>query len=587
MPENEVFTPETESIITPVNPETNTALVMQPKKKSVAIYVLLALVAILFVSSMVFAALYFKVVELPLFSTAPSVSPTPVASPMASLLPSSSPVTQNVISWLSKPEVIASIQLTKPQEELATDYNYYLTNKTEYRVVGTMQDKTKVLSMTIPCDGMMCDLIVYCLVNDTKAECLTSGLNEYDQKTVPALLKSSVTFKNNDVKGITAPATLTVKGVTLHLGNRYSGALTDIPKTEFFEDTVYGKLYRGFTPLMESIDLVARNFYLLLGDGSLFTYSYSNKPYDITSGKGFIPAWTNGVTSTESMTQSLASGCGSSMLGSVPIYRGNLPTPSAVAKATNGDVLYQSASSDDAMLVDSLYGFYKLGRDTADSGILTLDQFMSKKDVYVLWKDTLGDWQVFMSNTYAPLVECGKPVIYLYPTQTTPVAVQVGATIRMSEPTYPQGGWQVVAEPNGSLIYQQRTYPYLFWEGKGTGEYPDYQNRGEVVTQKQLVPSLYKQMTALGLTTKEAADFMEFWQPRLPRTPYVRLTWLGTDDMDRLAPLTVSPTPDTKIRVFLEFEGLAVPKTLIPQHLSSPKRVGFTLVEWGGLLIGE
>jgi hypothetical protein len=80
---------------------------------------------------------------------------------------------------------------------------------------------------------------------------------------------------------------------------------------------------------------------------------------------------------------------------------------------------------------------------------------------------------------------------------------------------------------------------------------------------------------------------MEFWTDLLPQDPYVRLTWLNTSEMDRLAPLSVSPAPDTSIRIFLEFEGYSTPVKLIPQNLKSVPRQGFTLVEWGGLLIRQ
>ena len=89
---------------------------------------------------------------------------------------------------------------------------------------------------------------------------------------------------------------------------------------------------------------------------------------------------------------------------------------------------------------------------------------------------------------------------------------------------------------------------------------------------------------AQGLNAQESADFLAFWQPKLPSSPYVRLTWLNTADMNQLAPLQVNPIPKTFIRTFLEFEGLTKPITLIPQKLSSLPRLGFTLVEWGGLL---
>ena len=78
---------------------------------------------------------------------------------------------------------------------------------------------------------------------------------------------------------------------------------------------------------------------------------------------------------------------------------------------------------------------------------------------------------------------------------------------------------------------------------------------------------------------------MDFWTDKLPASPYVRLTWLGTQDMNQLAPLSVVPAPDTTIRIFLDFAGLDQPIKLIPQKLTSVPRRGFTLVEWGGLLI--
>ena len=99
------------------------------------------------------------------------------------------------------------------------------------------------------------------------------------------------------------------------------------------------------------------------------------------------------------------------------------------------------------------------------------------------------------------------------------------------------------------------------------------------------MPTLKSQLLALGLKTTESQDFLDFWLDKFPNTPYLRLTWLGTADLERLAPIATSPKTDTRIRIFLEFEGLNQPTTLKPQTLSAPTRHGFTLVEWGGLLV--
>ncbi|MBQ4551201.1 MAG: hypothetical protein IJA49_08935 [Oscillospiraceae bacterium] len=51
------------------------------------------------------------------------------------------------------------------------------------------------------------------------------------------------------------------------------------------------------------------------------------------------------------------------------------------------------------------------------------------------------------------------------------------------------------------------------------------------------------------------------------------------------AKLTVSPTPDTVIRVFMTWKPLGAPVEIDPQELDAPERSGFTVVEWGGGLV--
>jgi hypothetical protein len=183
------------------------------------------------------------------------------------------------------------------------------------------------------------------------------------------------------------------------------------------------------------------------------------------------------------------------------------------------------------------------------------------------------------------MVECGKPVIYLYPESTTKVTVKVGADIRISEPAY-NGGWKVIASPSGQLTTDYGLRDYLFWEGLGWGKYPTI-NSGFVVESSRVAETIATQMKEMGLNTKEIADFNEFWLPKMPATPYVRLSWLTTPEMNTLAPLSVSPKPDSSIRVFLDFEGLNSKIDIAPQILPHYERKGFTLVEWGGLLKGK
>ena len=50
-------------------------------------------------------------------------------------------------------------------------------------------------------------------------------------------------------------------------------------------------------------------------------------------------------------------------------------------------------------------------------------------------------------------------------------------------------------------------------------------------------------------------------------------------------PIEIDPNPDTLIRVLMDYKGLEEPIEVKEQKLSTPNRVGFTVVEWGGSLI--
>ncbi len=201
-----------------------------------------------------------------------------------------------------------------------------------------------------------------------------------------------------------------------------------------------------------------------------------------------------------------------------------------------------------------------------------------------LWKDALGRWVVYKNTIAVPLAECGKPVIYLYPTKTQNVHVKLPSFINVtvSEPTYPTEGWHVSAEPSGKLTMKDGgTVSSLYWEGLGVNyEVP---KTGFVVKDGNVESFLKTTLTRYGLNTQEARDFMEFWVPRMTGAPYYRISFL-TDDWSKQVPLNVSPAPRTNIRLFMDWQKLSGPITLSEPQVVTPARNGFTLVEWGGLL---
>lgn len=181
--------------------------------------------------------------------------------------------------------------------------------------------------------------------------------------------------------------------------------------------------------------------------------------------------------------------------------------------------------------------------------------------------------------------EMGKPVIYLYPEKAMNVYVNVKPTdgISKSEPAI-KDGWNVRAEPNGILtnLADSKVYPYLFWEGFASHFVTP--KEGFVVAKNDVSKFFDEKLATLGLNKQEIADFKDFWTPKLAAKPYYFITFIDKQSLDAYAPLTVSPSPDSIIRVFFDHQGLDKKVTVPEQKLTPGVRKGFALIEWGGRL---
>ena len=395
----------------------------------------------------------------------------------------------------------------------------------------------------------------------------------------------TTTFYNN----VTGPRTLAYHGISLFQNyiplssDLFSTYVTDqqaqsdvtVHKLDTIAD---GDLY-----IRQSVQeqLAVRKFVLKLRSG-LYSIYFVSYPFFSDNQVPRI-TWTGGIQNTDTYrTDANLGGCGNPGSSVVPAQDVSARIQQT-GTTSDGQAIYEFKSQDDP-IVTFLYGLggKTYNKTTSQFEPVSLREFWSHHAV-ILYKNGLGEYALFTSTTYGNGAECGKPVVYLYPTRVTPVRVQVGASITASEPFY-GAGWNVQAQPDGTLTTADgRTYPSLYWEGIGQGNYPAV-TEGTVVSRANVAATLRSQLTTLGLSKTESADFLEFWLPKMPATPYTRLTWFTTPQLDELAPLVVVPRPDTTIRVFLDFQGLEKSVSLPTQHLTSTLRRGFTLVEWGGLL---
>lgn len=312
-------------------------------------------------------------------------------------------------------------------------------------------------------------------------------------------------------------------------------------------------------------------------------YAKSYKVKTALAGEAAAPiTWDDGTKNTYSYT-ARNPGCGSAN-GYLVAKNISNKDITIIGKTTDGQNVYQ-LSSDNALLLKEFNEDYAKGENLDESNLknLSVADFQKNHGLIVV-KNGFGEYAVYLRDGLFFGGGCAKPVIYLYPQHIQNVNVAVGADVKISDPHYPAGGWRnVLALPDSRLFYQGKGYGSLFWEGNGFGEYPIVRT-GTVVESSQAVSTIRTQLAAQGFNDKETADFLAYWQPKLPNTPYVRLTWLTTDQMNTLAPLTISPRPQTVIRTFLQFNGLDQPIALPAQHFTAPARNGFTATEWGGLL---
>ena len=180
-----------------------------------------------------------------------------------------------------------------------------------------------------------------------------------------------------------------------------------------------------------------------------------------------------------------------------------------------------------------------------------------------------------------------KPVIYLYPERETTVTVKLDYDGELTT-TYPsyEDGWTVLAEPDGTLtdLETGREYYCLFWEGVSDRKY-DF-SEGFCVAGADTEAFLEYALAELGLSQREANEFLIYWLPQMEDNAYNLLSFQQEAYTDS-ARLTVTPEPDSVLRVFLAWQALEEPVDIAPQALEPFQREGFTVVEWGGCEISH
>ena len=257
-----------------------------------------------------------------------------------------------------------------------------------------------------------------------------------------------------------------------------------------------------------------------------------------------------------------------------------------------------------ALVPDDLFGEFKLTKPSS------YDDYLSHNPL-VFVKGPDGKLLALSENHYN-FEQCAKPVVYLYPEKATEVKASFLKPMKLDTtiPTY-HNGWDVLAYPDGTLRDLQtkftdcdkintakfgseyakkaclaNSYPYLYWAGESfASDYPKI-DEGWVVDKAGLEQFLNQKLDEIGLLKKEKEDMLSYWLPRMlsRNAPFYRISFLQTEEMNRIAPMEIYPKPNSVNRIFLDFLPLqSKPCDIPPQVLKPFRRDGFTVVEWGGL----
>lgn len=486
------------------------------------------------------------------------------------------------VTWL-KPEKLGDLGLFEKDPQDQTSYQ-----GTNYYKVATLDNGGEIILAEVEAQQMGINSYIHRFLKRDGKFIHLGRYSDVDSLNYGSYRKVYANFATGDsdliLKSLTPGEVISFGSTDLVKQNSFSGSFVSSDsnkKVVKINETKWGDLYletNGFVTGSNDQVLVG-GYYVQLND-STKAY-YEPRPIFARDDGTFNINWADQKARSLSFAKIQTGGCGLGG-GIFPfLKKENLPdSAKEIGISERGSKIYFIDDVNDVLVK---FG-YKAYLEDQMPNKKPIGEFLKDYGL-VFWKNDLGQVVVYLNSKYVPAVECAKPVIYLYPERGMNVSVKVGARIRRSDPVY-GNGWNVYASPAGQLIVEGKTYDSLYWDGLGEGVYPKIES-GTIVKREAVEEVIRRQLGHIGLNNKEIDDFLVFWLPKMPLKKYVRLTWLLTGEMNRLAPLRINPEPRSLIRVFLDFEGCDSNIFLKSQTLPHYDRRGFTVVEWGGLLKGN
>lgn len=177
-----------------------------------------------------------------------------------------------------------------------------------------------------------------------------------------------------------------------------------------------------------------------------------------------------------------------------------------------------------------------------------------------------------------------KPVLYLYPEKKTNVTIEFEHPEYLTT-TYPkyENNWTVSASENGTLTDKSgKNYYALYWEESGSIDV-DF-SEGFYVTKDNAITFLEDKLSEIGLNERESNEFIMYWLPILEKNEKSLVYFELTEERQGYNKLNITPQPDSLLRMAIHVKKVDKKVDIKEQKLTGFKRLGFTAVEWGGVI---
>ncbi len=178
-----------------------------------------------------------------------------------------------------------------------------------------------------------------------------------------------------------------------------------------------------------------------------------------------------------------------------------------------------------------------------------------------------------------------KPILYLYPEKDINVNVSF-ENEKVLKTTYPKykDGWDVHVNSDGLITDKNgRNYYALYWDEELDKDFNF--KTGFYVESKDSIRFLEEKLNEIGLTEREANEFIMYWLPKMEENGNNLVHFEFTKKREKDNKINIDPKPDSMLRLGIVIKKVDKKVNIKEQKLERFDRVGFSVVEWGGTII--